>query len=216
MFKDITLTDEILKSFLSGLLSTNKKDISKAYNGIASFYDILDENQLNRVNDAIMSWRKPNKPTPDMLVSFNLVSPNKEELPLLIGYLENKVLDFLNVDAVITTNSTPIQKATSTLGFLSYVTSYLDLNNKKKILVKIENVLNENKDILFKEKNDLYGFFDFGGDFISTVTRFISSLNQDQFEDILLGNIITLLQNYLEHGFAVLGSIVKLNLLLVR
>lgn len=211
LFKDITLTDEILKSFLSGLSSTNKKDISKAYNGIASFYDILDENQLSRVNDAIMSWRKPNKPTPDMLVSFNLVSPNKEELPLLIGYLENKVLDFLNVDAVITTNSTPIQKATSTLGFLSYATSYLNLNNKKKILVKIENVLNENKDILFKEKNNLYGFFDFGGDFISTVTRFISSLNQDQFEDILLSNIITLLQNYLEHDFAVLGSIVKLN-----
>lgn len=214
LFKDITLTDEILKSFLSGLSSTNKKDISKAYNGIASFYDILDENQLSRVNDAIMSWRKPNKPTPDMLVSFNLVSPNKEELPLLIGYLENKVLDFLNVDAVITTNSTPIQKATSTLGFLSYATSYLDINNKKKILVKIENVLNENKDILFKEKNNLYGFFDFGGDFISTVTRFISSLNQDQFEDILLGNIITLLQNYLEHDFAVLGSIVKLNSLM--
>lgn len=214
LFKDITLTDEILKSFLSGLSSTNKKDISKAYNGIASFYDILDENQLSRVNDAIMSWRKPNKPTPDMLVSFNLVSPNKEELPLLIGYLENKVLDFLNVDAVITTNSTPIQKATSTLGFLSYATSYLNLNNKKKILVKIENVLNENKDILFKEKNNLYGFFDFGGDFISTVTRFISSLNQDQFEDILLGNIITLLQNYLEHDFAVLGSIVKLNSLM--
>lgn len=214
LFKDITLTDEILKSFLSGLSSTNKKDISKAYNGIASFYDILDENQLSRVNDAIMSWRKPNKPTPDMLVSFNLVSPNKEELPLLIGYLENKVLDFLNVDAVITTNSTPIQKATSTLGCLSYATSYLDLNNKKKILVKIENVLNENKDILFKEKNNLYGFFDFGGDFISTVTRFISSLNQDQFEDILLGNIITLLQNYLEHDFAVLGSIVKLNSLM--
>lgn len=214
LFKDITLTDEILKSFLSGLLSSNKKDITKAYNGIASFYDILDENQLSRVNDAIMSWRKPNKPTPDMLVSFNLVSPNKEELPLLIGYLENKVLDFLNVDAVITTNSTPIQKATSTLGFLSYATFYLDFNNKKKILVKIENVLNENKDILFKEKNDLYGFFDFGGYFISTVTRFISSLNQDQFEDILLGNIITLLQNYLEHGFAVLGSIVKLNSLM--
>lgn len=214
LFKDITLTDEILKSFLSGLSSTNKKDISKAYNGIASFYDILDENQLSRVNDAIMSWRKPNKPTPDMLVSFNLVSPNKEELPLLIRYLENKVLDFLNVDAVITTNSTPIQKATSTLGFLSYATSYLDLNNKKKILVKIENVLNENKDILFKEKNNRYGFFDFGGDFISTVTRFISSLNQDQFEDILLGNIITLLQNYLEHDFAVLGSIVKLNSLM--
>lgn len=214
LFKDIILTDEILKSFLSGLLSSNKKDITKAYNGIASFYDILDENQLSRVNDAIMSWRKPNKPTPDMLVSFNLVSPNKEELPLLIGYLENKVLDFLNVDAVITTNSTPIQKATSTLGFLSYATFYLDFNNKKKILVKIKNVLNENKDILFKEKNDLYGFFDFGGYFISTVTRFISSLNQDQFEDILLGNIITLLQNYLEHDFAVLGSIVKLNSLM--
>ena len=214
LFKTITVTDEILESFLSDLQSHNKKSITKAYNSIASFYQILDKNQLGIVNDAIVSWRNPSKPTPDMLVSFNLVSPNKEELPYLMEYIKNKVLDFLNVDAVVTTNSTPLQKATSILDYLSYATSYIDHDNKKKILEKIDNVLNENKNILFKENNDLYGFFDFGGNFISTVTRFISSLNRDQFEDELLVNSIMCLQNYLEHDFAVLGSIVKLNSLM--
>jgi len=216
LFKRIAITDEILNSFLSNLISSNKNGITKAYNGIASFYQLLDKDQIDTVNDAIMLWRNPSKPTPDMLVSFNLVSPNKNELPSLLEYIRNKVLDFLNTDAVVTTNSTPLQKATSILEYISYATSFIDHDNKKGILVKIDNVLNENKNILFKESHDLYGFFDFGGSFISTVSRFISSLNHEQFDDELLGNTIKTLQNYLEHDFAVLGSIVKLNSLMKR
>lgn len=214
IFKKITITDEVLKLFLTGLSSSDERMRSKAYNGIASFYQFLNQDQISSVDKSIRLWRNPEKPTPDMLVSFNLISPNEEESPSLVEYINSKILEFLNVDAVVTTNSAPLQKTALVLEYISYVTSFIEQDKKKDILKKIGQVLNENKGILFKESNDLYGFFDFGGNFISTATRFISSLNHEQFEDDLLKDSIMILQDYLEHNFAVLDSVVKLNSLM--
>lgn len=216
-FGHITINDELVQSFIESLKSKVSDLSDCAYNGIAHFYQFLNETQKERINNAIRNWRNTSRLNSDMLVSFNLVSPDENEQVSLSQYLSDKIKSIIDMDVITSSSSIPIQNITSDLFELSYITHFLNNTQKTNILAKIEKTLEMNKELLFSKNDNMFSFFDFGSNFISSVTHFITSLTtNDNFSEELLESTIRELIEYQEHGFAVLNAIVKVNTLFAK
>lgn len=210
-FKNILVSDDLLGNFISKLSSPDSERRIRAYNGIATIYKVLSENQKDKVDDNIKNWRNTQELTPDMLVSFNLVPPGEDEMVLIIQYLNNQINTLLELDTADSTNSIPLQSATSILDEISPLSHFIENTGKENLLIKINNILNENKDSMFKEESGLFSFFNFGGNFVISLTNFITTLKRGEIKDDILTNVIISLNEYLKHNYAVLEAIVQLN-----
>ena len=210
-FKNILVSDDLLGNFISKLSSPDSERRIRAYNGIATIYKVLSENQKDKVDDNIKNWRNTQELTPDMLVSFNLVPPGEDEMVLIIQYLNNQINTLLELDTADSTNSIPLQSATSILDEISPLSHFIENTGKENLLIKINNILNENKDSMFKEESGLFRFFNFGGNFVISLTNFITTLKRGEIKDDILTNVIISLNEYLKHNYAVLEAIVQLN-----
>lgn len=216
-FNHITINDELVQSFIDSLKSQDSDLRECAYNGIAHIYPYLNETQKERINNAIRDWRNTTELDSDMLVSFNLVNLDETERVSLSQFLNDRVKSIIDMDVKASSSSMPIQNVTSDLFELSYISHFFDNNQKKDILRKIQKTLEMNRELLFSENDNMFSFLDFGANFISSVTHFISTLTtNDGIPEELLKSTIRLLVEYQEHGFAVLNAIVRVNALFTK
>ncbi len=211
-FQGIAINDELLKAFTDSLISKEKDLVSCAYEGITFFYQFLNIEQKEIVNETIRKWRAGSTPNSEMLLSFNWIFPNDTEIESISNYLFTQVQSLLGMDAKFTTNSAPIQNFTYKLQKVSYISTHLTADQVNAILKKVGDTLMINKEALFSEKDSMFGFFDFSEGFIASITQFCKSLNRSNgISENDVSDVIEQLLEYKEKGFAVLEALISLN-----
>lgn len=210
----IKLSKQAIDIMYGGIISDNKHVNDSAYHRIAITYQYMSKTNKNKISKAIRKWRGVEKPSLNMLYSYNMIPfDNKKEDNSFEIIISKQVDEFVLPEYNNNHSSNFISTFESGIRMITPIGKHLPLEHKERIIKKIIDFLISNEDEL--KKNDIKEFFgglrSFSNSLMFSLQIFIRSMDIQDVDNLLLEDLSEVIIRYGTYDFRYLVLLSRLN-----
>ena len=210
------IDESLLLKVVNGFASDDVNDQSKAYQLACLLWqdELLTDDEKIRLSDALKQWRA-NGSSLDMLYSYNLLEPDKQEVETLNRLIAKNVDDFCNGNYVYDSSSQPLSDWENELERVCIHNHRLTEEQAVRVFEHIAEMLHKNVDKIIKDSSENEIFFGGIKPIINKIMLYVSEFfcchAWNCTRNDYLGIFRQDLERMLEKGYRCLPMLVWLN-----